>query len=73
MPCTYEPGYVASDPACTPATTVEAVCVEIGNAGDAVRSWYRLTNDEARAVTYEWVDGSATLQAGESAGHRLGE
>jgi uncharacterized repeat protein (TIGR01451 family) len=67
VPCPYEPGYGASDPACTPATTVEAVCVEISNAGDDVRWWYRLTNDEARAVTYEWVDGTATLDAGGSA------
>ena len=62
VPCSYEPGYVASDPACTPSTGVEAICVEIDTAGGAVRSWYRVTNDEDRAVTYEWVDGSVTVE-----------
>ena len=67
VPCSYEPGYVASDPACTPSTGVEAICVEIDRTGETVRSWYRVTNDEDRSVTYEWIDGTVAVEPGATA------
>ena len=49
------------------APAVEAICAEIGTTGETVRAWFRVTNDEDRPVTYEWVDGSITVEPGASA------